>query len=42
MLDDYSDRNINKRSALPDFALDNDDDLMDNYCFMADTDDERA
>jgi len=41
-LDDYRDRHVNKRSALPDFSLDSDDGPMDVYCLMADTEDERA
>jgi hypothetical protein len=41
-LDDYRDRHVNKRSALPDFSLDCDDGPMDVYCLMADTEDERA
>ncbi len=42
MLDDYSDRHVNKRSVLPDFTLYNYDGPMDVYCLMVDTEDERA
>ncbi len=42
MLDDDSDRHVSKRSALPDFTLDNDDGPMDVYCLMADTEYELA
>jgi hypothetical protein len=42
MLDNCIDRLINKRSALPDFTLDNDVDPKDIYCLMTDIEDERA
>ncbi len=41
-LDDYTDRHVNKRSALPDFTFDTGYGPIDVYCLMADSDDERT
>ncbi len=42
MLDDYSDRHVNKRCVLHDLTIENDDGPTDVHCLTADTEDVRA